>query len=56
MKKVQIENPVKDLETYKKELLSLRIKRSSGESVPTHRFRELRKLIARCFTLLGASK
>ncbi len=56
MKKVQIESPVKDLENYKKELLSLRIKRASGDSVPSHRFRELRKLVARCFTMLGVSK
>ena len=56
MKKIQIENPAKDLETYKKELLSLRIKRASGDSVPAHRFKELRKLIARCFTMLGVSK
>lgn len=55
-KSTVIENPEKDLEKYKKELLGLRIRRASGDDVAVQRFKELRKLIARCFVMVGNNK
>lgn len=48
-----IENPSADLQQFRKELFNLRMRRASGDNVALHRFRELRKLIAKCLTLMS---
>jgi len=50
---IKIKNLFADVSSKKKELLTLRVKRSAGASVDVKRFKTLRKEIARALTKIN---
>lgn len=56
MKKDEKKSALANIASLKKELLMMRIKVSSGESLPVKDYKNKRKEVARLFTKLNAAK
>ena len=56
MKKEEKQAFLTDISTIKKDLMILRIKASSGETVPVKEFKEKKKAVARLFTKMNNKK
>ncbi len=56
MKKEEKQSALVDIANLKKELLMMRIKASSGESIVAKDYRNKRKEIARIFTKINSNK
>ena len=56
MKKEEKQSFLTEISTLKKDLMMLRIKSSSGETVPVKEFKTKKKAIARLFTKMNNKK
>jgi ribosomal protein L29 len=56
MKKEEIKTKLAEIANTKKELLLMRIKKSSGENISHKEYKEKKKEVARLFTKLNANK
>lgn len=56
MKKEEVKTKLAEIANVKKELLLMRIKKSSGENISSKEYKAKKKEVARLFTKLNANK